>query len=153
MRMSGDVRCKPRPGRTGASLALPDEKETPIPESCPVTRSTPETRFTPPPPQAASQSQRPGFLVRLGRALRLTCTADGRWRGIASPSGTRNKSFWYRKDAEWLMENPVPAQGDGEAHRCRRADDHVPPRQRTPSWVRRSRCCSCSSCPSVAAGR
>jgi hypothetical protein len=32
--------------------------------------------------------------------------SDGRWRGIKAASGTRNKSFWYRKDAKWLDEYP-----------------------------------------------
>ena len=39
-------------------------------------------------------------------ALYVFLSADGRWRGETAPTGTRNKSFWYRKDAEWREEFP-----------------------------------------------
>jgi hypothetical protein len=32
--------------------------------------------------------------------------SDGRWRGIKSATGPRNKSVWFRKDAEWGNEYP-----------------------------------------------
>lgn len=85
--------------------AAADRKQTPIPASCPVTRSTPETRFTPPPPHEAAKADGPMFWYG-SDALYVFLSSDGRWRGITSPAGTRNKSFWYRKDAEWLEEFP-----------------------------------------------
>ena len=96
-----------------ASLALvamehagaADEKRTPIPDSCPVTRSTPQTRFRPPPPHEPFESGKPLFWFG-SDALYVKLAADGRWQGITSSYGTRNKSFWYRKDAEWLEEFP-----------------------------------------------
>jgi hypothetical protein len=86
-----------------ASMAGSDE--TAIPESCPVTRSTPETRFTPPPPSRPLHEKLAMFWYG-SDALYTTLNADGRWRGITSPTGTRNKSFWYRKNPEWLTEDP-----------------------------------------------
>lgn len=76
-----------------------------VPESCPVTRSTPETRFTPP---SSPQSLDAGTeMFWYGSDLLYTSLhADGRWYGIKSPTGTRNKSFWFRKNAEWLTEEP-----------------------------------------------
>lgn len=96
-----------------ASLALvgltpafaADGKQSPIPKTCPVTRSTPETRFTPPPPYEASKPQDPMFWYG-SDALYIYISADGRWTGIPSASGTRNKSFWYRKNREWREEFP-----------------------------------------------
>jgi hypothetical protein len=82
-----------------------DEKLTPIPERCPVTRSTPETHFTPPPPHTASKADDPMFWYG-SDALYVFLYSDGRWRGVGTPRGTRNKSFWYRKDAEWREEFP-----------------------------------------------
>jgi hypothetical protein len=82
-----------------------DGKRSAIPESCPVTRSTPETRFTPPPPNAAAIPDGPMFWYG-SDALYVFLSSDGRWRGIKSPTGTRNKSFWYRKNAEWGEEFP-----------------------------------------------
>ena len=79
--------------------------EAPIPESCPVTRSTPETRFTPPPP-ARALDERLGMFWYGSDSLYTALYSDGRWRGIKSPTGTRNKSFWHRKNPEWLQEAP-----------------------------------------------
>jgi hypothetical protein len=96
-----------------ASLALvgltpafaADGKHSPIPKNCPVTRSTPETRFTPPPPSKAFAPE--GGLFWYGSdALYVALSSDGRWRGLASATGTRNKSFWYRKNPEWREEFP-----------------------------------------------
>ena len=89
---------------TLASVAARGE-ETPVPESCPVTRSTAETRFTPPPPSSAMDTGTAMFWYGSDE-LYTALYSDGRWRGIASQAGTRNKSFWYRKNAEWLNENP-----------------------------------------------
>lgn len=96
-----------------ASLALvllqqadaADSKQTPIPESCPVTRSAPETSFTPPPPHQASKAGDPMFWFG-SDALYVLLSADGRWHGQPSSTGTRNRSFWYRKNAEWREEFP-----------------------------------------------
>jgi hypothetical protein len=93
-----------------AFLPLPQasaagDEETPIPEGCPVTRSTPETRFTPPPQSRPFDTDAAMFWYG-SDALYTALYSDGRWRGIASPTGTRNKSFWYRKNAEWLTELP-----------------------------------------------
>lgn len=79
--------------------------KTPVPESCPVTRSAPETRFTPPAPHTASKTGDPMFWFG-SDALYVYLSADGRWRGETASTGTRNKSFWYRKDAEWREEFP-----------------------------------------------
>jgi hypothetical protein len=89
----------PTPGVAAAG------KQAPIPESCPVTRSTPETRFTPPPPHTAHAPEDATFWYG-SDALYVALQSDGRWTGITSATGTRNKSFWYRKDPEWLEEFP-----------------------------------------------
>jgi hypothetical protein len=82
-----------------------DEENTPIPASCPVTRATPENRFTPPPPARPSDQHSERFWYG-SDSLYTELFSDGRWRGIKSPTGSRDKSFWYRKDAQWLNENP-----------------------------------------------
>lgn len=81
------------------------EWTTPVPDSCPVTRSAPETRFTPSPPARADGIGESMFWYG-SDSLYTHLYSDGRWRGITSSTGTRNKSFWYRKDANWLHENP-----------------------------------------------
>jgi hypothetical protein len=94
-----------------ASLALvalnvrtDDEDEKPIPDDCPVTRPT-DGEYTLPPPHKPSE---PGGLVFLygSDALFTQLYSDGRWRGIKSATGTRNKSAWFRQDAEWGDEYP-----------------------------------------------
>jgi hypothetical protein len=80
-------------------------EEGPIPESCPVTRATPETRFTPASPSSHFSTGSTMFWYG-SDSLYTHLYSDGRWRGITSPTGTRNKSFWFRKDAEWLQEQP-----------------------------------------------
>ena len=78
--------------------------KAPIPSSCPVTRSTPETRFTPFP--SAQPSKTTDFMFWYGsHSLYTQLFSDGRWRGIRSERGVRNKSFWFRKNAEWLKES------------------------------------------------
>jgi hypothetical protein len=76
-----------------------------IPDSCPVTRATPETRFTPPLPSASRDFGDASFWFGT-HALFTHLSADGRWRGQKSSSGTRNKLFIHRKNPEWLMEHP-----------------------------------------------
>jgi hypothetical protein len=98
---------------TAASLTLmlmvqanaSDDEHAPIPASCPVTVATPQTRFTPPPPSKDS-AWSDSFFWYGTDALYTHLRSDGRWSGIKSETGTRNKSFWYRKNPEWLMENP-----------------------------------------------
>lgn len=100
-------------GTLVASLALvamaqagaADRWKTPVPESCPVTRAAPETRFTPPPPHEDFKAGAPMFWFG-SDALYVLLSADGRWHGQKASTGTRNKSFWYRKDAEWREEFP-----------------------------------------------
>ena len=85
--------------------AAAEQWKTPVPESCPVTRSAPETRFTPPSPHLAAKPNDPMFWFG-SDALYVFLSADGRWHGQAASTGTRNRSFWYRKDAEWREEFP-----------------------------------------------
>ena len=87
------------------SQAAAAEDEAAIPETCPVTRSTAATQFTPPPPSRAMDPGSRMFWYG-SDALYTHLSTDGRWRGIKSPRGTRDKLFWYRKDPEWLTENP-----------------------------------------------
>lgn len=78
------------------------EEQTPIPDDCPVTLPT-EPLYVPPGQKAAE----PGGVFLYGTdALFTQIYSDGRWRGIKSESGTRNKSAWFRKDAEWGGERP-----------------------------------------------
>jgi hypothetical protein len=86
-------------------VALAGKDPTPIPDSCPVTRATAETRFTPPPPSRPLAPDSPWFWYG-SDALYTSLASDGRWRGLKSPSGSRDKSFWFRKDAQWLDEVP-----------------------------------------------
>jgi hypothetical protein len=79
--------------------------QTAIPASCPVTRATAETQFTPPPPSRPLHPALETFWYG-SDALYTQLSSDGRWRGLKAPTGTRNKSFWYRKNAEWLTESP-----------------------------------------------
>ena len=96
-----------------ASLALvgqtpifaADGKQSPIPKNCPVTRSPPETRFTVPPPHTAYAAGDRTFWYG-SDALYVALASSGRWTGITSATGTRNKSFWYRKNQEWREEFP-----------------------------------------------
>lgn len=85
--------------------ATAGDEKSPLPESCPVTRLTPETQFTPPHTPRASDIGSAMFWYG-SDSLYTPLYSDGRWRGITSPTGTRNKSYWYRKNAEWLTEQP-----------------------------------------------
>ena len=87
------------------AAATTSTQETPIPESCPVTRATPETQFK---PSSVPRGLAPESMVFWYGSDSLYTALDpgGRWRGIASPAGTRNKSFWFRNNAEWLSERP-----------------------------------------------
>ena len=78
--------------------------QTPIPDDCPVTRPT-DGEYKLPPPHKAIEPGGPIFLYGTD-ALFTQLYSDGRWRGIKSETGTRNKSAWFRKDAEWGEERP-----------------------------------------------
>jgi hypothetical protein len=78
------------------------QEQTPIPDDCPVTLPT-EPLYVPP----GQKATEPGGVFLYGTdALFTQIYSDGRWRGIRSESGTRNKSAWFRKDAEWGGERP-----------------------------------------------
>jgi len=81
-----------------------DKSQTPIPDNCPVTLPT-EPRFIPPAPQK-DFGPNSGMFWHGTDALFTHIYSDGRWRGIKEATGTRNKSFWYRKDAKWIDEYP-----------------------------------------------
>jgi hypothetical protein len=77
----------------------------PIPDDCPVTLPT-EPLYVPP-GQKAQKAIEPDEPFLYGTdALFTQIYADGRWRGIKSAAGTRNKSAWFRRDAEWGKERP-----------------------------------------------
>jgi hypothetical protein len=91
-------------GSHQAVFADGNEKPS-TPDTCPVTRSTPETRFTPPLPAQFQTSDDIMFWYG-SDALYTQLRSDGRWLGIRSDTGVRNKSFWHRKGAKWLREYP-----------------------------------------------
>jgi hypothetical protein len=76
----------------------------PIPDYCPVTLPA-DSRFVPPPPHKDFGPDGGKFWHGTD-ALFTDLYSDGRWRGISEASGTRNKSAWFRKDAQWLDERP-----------------------------------------------
>lgn len=79
------------------------DDQKPIPDDCPVTLPT-EPLYVPPGQKAIE----PGGVFLYGTDALFTqmISSDGRWRGIKSATGTRNKSAWFRKDAEWREERP-----------------------------------------------
>jgi hypothetical protein len=79
------------------------EAQKPIPDDCPVTIPV-EPRYIPPPPHKAPESG--SMFLHGSDALYTQLYSDGRWHGLKSANGTRNKLFWYRKNAEWLEEFP-----------------------------------------------
>jgi hypothetical protein len=83
--------------------AADSEKQTPVPDDCPMTLPT-EPLYVPP-GQDTVETGGPVFLYGTD-ALFTQLHSDGRWRGIKSATGTRNKSAWFRKDAEWGEEYP-----------------------------------------------
>jgi hypothetical protein len=86
------------------SLAVASEHESAIPNDCPVTLPS-EPRFIPPAPHADTPADSGMFPIGT-EALFTYINSDGRWRGITLSTGTRNKSFWYRKDSDWRDEYP-----------------------------------------------
>ena len=93
-----------------ASLALTlsaqanasDDEHAPIPASCPVTVAAPQTRFTP--PSKANAAGDPVFWYGTD-SLYTHLRSDGRWSGIKSETGTRNKSFWYDSGGAAVLRN------------------------------------------------
>ncbi|MBB6092488.1 hypothetical protein HNQ60_001366 [Povalibacter uvarum] len=79
-------------------------KQTPIPDHCPVTLPT-EPLYVAPGEEKAVDPARGIFLYGTD-ALFTQLASDGRWTGIKSATGTRNKSAWFRKDAQWGDERP-----------------------------------------------
>ena len=77
---------------------------SPIPEDCPVTLPT-EPLYDPPGDEKPVDPER-GIFLHGTDALFTQLASDGRWTGIKSATGTRNKSAWFRKDAEWREERP-----------------------------------------------
>jgi hypothetical protein len=65
--------------------------QAPIPDDCPVTRPT-DGEYTPPPPHEPDDLGE-GIFLYGSDALFTQLYADGRWRGIKSSTGTRNKSM------------------------------------------------------------
>lgn len=88
-----------------SGMAKADDS-TPIPDSCPVTLPI-EPRFVPPPPQKAMQPGSPMFWYG-SSALFTHLSSSGRWSGIESRTGIRNKSFWYRDNKDWRDDRPGP---------------------------------------------
>jgi len=77
-----------------------------VPSDCPVTRP-PDPPFVPPAPHPAKETGR----FWLGtNALWTSLADDGIWRGIVSPRGTRDKSWWWREgwepDTDWRAHDP-----------------------------------------------
>jgi hypothetical protein len=83
-------------------LAADAENPGPIPDSCPVTLPM---KPLPPPPQKPMEPGSAMFWYG-NDALFTHISSDGRWRGIKSPTGTRNKSFWYRNPPDWHDDHP-----------------------------------------------
>jgi hypothetical protein len=79
-------------------------KLEPIPDNCPVTLPS-EPRFSPPAPHKDYKPDS-GAFWHGSNALFVGLDSTGRWRGIKDAHGTRNKLFWYRKDAKWIDEYP-----------------------------------------------
>jgi hypothetical protein len=82
------------------------EELPPVPHNCPVTLPV-EPRYQPTPPYEALEPGAPMFWYG-SDALFTHIPSDGRWRGSKSPSGTRNKSFWYRSTPDWRTDRPQP---------------------------------------------
>jgi hypothetical protein len=77
-----------------------------IPSSCPVTKE-PDPPFVPPAPYPEKEAGR----FWLGtNALWTSLAEDGIWRGIVSPSGMRDKFWWWREgwepDTDWRDHDP-----------------------------------------------
>ncbi len=86
------------------SNAADAAKQPPIPDHCPVT--LPSEPLYVAPGEAKPVDPARGMFLHGTDALFTQLASDGRWTGIKSATGTRNKSAWFRKDAEWSEERP-----------------------------------------------
>ena len=91
-----------------------------VPDHCPVTRP-PDPAFVPPAPHPAKEDGR----FWLGtKALWTSLSEDGIWSGIVSPSGTRNKFWWWRDG--WEYNTDRLANEPGLIITARRIDGDAP---------------------------
>jgi hypothetical protein len=87
-----------------------------VPSHCPVTRP-PDPAFVPPAPYPEKETGR----FWLGtKALWTSLSEDGIWSGIVSPSGTRNKFWWWREG--WRFDTDFRANEPGLIINARRID-------------------------------
>ena len=102
-------------------VAQSNRADEQVPSGCPVTRP-PDPPFVPPAPHPVKEAGR----FWLGtNALWTSLFEDGIWRGLVSPSGTRDKFWWWREgwefDTDWRDSDP------GLIITARRIDKHAPP--------------------------
>jgi len=104
----------------GWSLSQPSIASDQVPSHCPVTKP-PYPAFVPPPPARAKETLR----FWLGtNALWTSLYEDGIWRGIVSPSGTRDKFWWWREG--WEFDTDLRANEPGLIITARRIDGDAP---------------------------
>lgn len=97
------------------------DADEPVPSSCPVTRP-PDPAFVPPAPH----KEKPAGRFWYGSNSLWTALAeDGIWRGIKSPRGTRDKSWWWRDG--WKWDTDSGANQPGLLVSARRIDGAAPP--------------------------
>lgn len=102
-------------------VGQPSKADEQVPSDCPVTRP-PDPPFVPPAPHRAKETGR----FWLGtNALWTSLAEDGVWRGIVSPSGTRNKFWWWRDGWKWNTDEL--ANDPGLIVTARRIDAEAPP--------------------------
>jgi hypothetical protein len=91
-----------------------------VPAHCPVTRPL-NPPFVPPAPYPEKETGR----FWLGtKALWTSLSEDGIWSGIVSPSGTRNKFWWWREG--WRFDTDFRANEPGLIINARRIDGDAP---------------------------
>jgi hypothetical protein len=103
-----------------AVLVQPAFANDQVPSSCPVTRPS-EPAFEPPAPYKEKLT---GQFWLGTSALWTKLADDGIWRGIVSPSGTRNKFFWWREG--WKSDTDLRANDAGLIITARRIDGDAP---------------------------
>lgn len=72
-------------------------------KGCPVTK-LPTQPFVPPSPYPADPGE--GRFWFGTEKLWTHLFVDGRWRGLPTDSGYRDKVFWWRRGYNWRIENP-----------------------------------------------
>jgi hypothetical protein len=91
-----------------------------VPASCLVTKP-PYPAFIPPAPFPGKETGR----FWLGtKALWTSLAEDGIWTGIVSPTGTRNKIWWWREG--WKYDTDLRANEPGLIITARRIDGDAP---------------------------